>query len=295
MYSSEKQQEIFNQVIELVKRNKLKKDKVTKKEVFQKAVNDNREMARNLSRAYMKEGSDIKGIDHFEKLYQLSQQGKACLIASEHKSNLDVPNLYTLIYDKYEKYLDMFETIVFIAGRKLNEETPGVKIFAEMFNRLVIVPKTTKIRTEEEKKEMFSINRSAQRWMREYKYKGYIFLIFPTGTRTRPWEPESAKGIREAFNYLKNFDYLCTLSIEGNTMPASKNSTNMLEDPCVNDKIVYTFGEAKSTKEYIEEKLKEIEQDNNIDENKDKKQNVVDKLMEDIYSAHRKNGKGLKV
>lgn len=290
MFSSEKKQEIFNQVIELVKKNKLKKDKVTKKEVFQKAVNDNRELARNLCRAYMKDGSDIVGIENFIELYELSQSGKACLITSEHKSNLDVPNLYTLMYDKYEKYLDMFETIVFIAGRKLNEETPGVKIFAEMFNRMVIVPKNTKVQTEEEKKEMFAINRSAQKWMREYKYKGYIFLIFPTGTRTRDWEPETARGIREAYNYLKNFDYFTTLSIEGNTMPVSKNSKNMLEDPCINDKIVYTFGEVKSTKEYIEEKLKCT--NNDIP---DIKQHVVDNLMEDIYSVHRKNGKGLKV
>ncbi len=284
-----KQQEIFNRVVEMVKAKKLDKEKVTKDEVFQPAIKENRNIVKEMCEFYMKDGSDIIGIENLKKLYKLAKEGKSCLIAAEHKSNLDVPNLYTLFENKYPENKELFESIVFIAGKKLNEETPVVKIFAEMFNRLVLVPKTTVAESEEDMKEIFAINRSAQKWLKDNKNNGYIFLIFPTGTRTRDWMPETAKGIRESYNYLKNFDYFCTLAIEGNTMPASPTATNMLEDPCVEDKIVYKFGKVMPTNDFITNVMKEISKNvSEIGKNvSDVKQLVVDKLMQLIYSLHK--------
>lgn len=254
--------------------------KITKDNVFQEAARENRKHVRDLCSAYMAKGSKIRGFRHIKKLYNLSAKGKSCLITAEHKSNLDVPNLYTLFYNNYDKFMSIFEKIVFIAGKKLNEDNPVVKAFAEMFNRLIIVPKSSSVISEEEKKEIFAINRSAQKWLRVNKKQGYMFLIFPTGTRTREWEPETKKGIRESFNYLKNFDYFCTLSIEGNTMPVAK-SGSMLDDKCVEDKIVYTFGRVRSTNDFIAEKLTQLGKNVN-----DFKQAIVDELMKLIYSVH---------
>ncbi len=276
--SHKKQKEIFGIVKDMVERRKLKHDTVTKDSVYQKAVKENRRLALEISRALMLKDSRIEGFDNLLHLNKLAEEGKSCLILSEHKSNLDVPNLYTLFYDKYPEYMYVFENITFIAGKKLNEQTPAVKIFAEMFNRLIIVPKTTQIKDKEEQKRMFAINRASQKWIKDNKNKGHIFLLYPTGTRTRDWLPETKKGIREVFNYLKNFDYFCPVSIEGNTMPAVKDSANMLEDPCKEDTIIYTFGDVVKTEEFITENLAKIQ------DKVDQKQTIVDKLMEIIYS-----------
>ncbi len=285
--SHKKQKEIFGIVKAMVEKNKLKQDTVTKDEVYQKAVKENRRLALEICRALLKDESRIEGIENLIKLNKLAEEGKSCLIASEHKSNLDVPNLYTLFYDKYPEYMYIFENVTFIAGKKLNEETPAVKIFAEMFNRLIIVPKTTKVQTKEEQKQMFAINRASQKWIRENKTKGHIFLLYPTGTRTRDWLPETKKGIREAYNYLKNFDYFCPASIQGNTMPAVKDSPNMLEDPCQEDNVIYSFGEVVKTEDFIKENLATIQAQEEVDQ----KQTIVDKLMEIIYSIPQKKWK----
>jgi glycerol-3-phosphate O-acyltransferase len=277
-FSDKKQDSIMKVLLSISGKNEV----ITKQNVFQKAFKENREHVCELCLAYMKEGSGIKGFENVEKLYNLAQKGKSCLITAEHKSNLDVPNLYALFYSKYREYMHIFEKIVFIAGKKLNEDNPAIRAFAEKFNRLVIVPKTTDIQSEEEKKEMFAINKAAQKWLRENKDKGYMFLIFPTGTRTRDWMPETKKGIRESFNYLKNFDYFATLSIDGNTMPVSKTGS-MTDDKCVEDKVVFTFGEVMSSYDFITEKIKELGK--NVS---DFKQAVVDELMKMIYEGHNK-------
>ncbi len=57
----------------------------------------------------------------------------------------------------------------------------------------------------------------------ERKYNGQTILVFPTGTRFRPWEPESKKGVREIFTYLKSFDNILFLGINGNLMKPHKS------------------------------------------------------------------------
>lgn len=278
-----KQIEIFQKMKDIVLSSPVSEDdKVTKDDVFQGAKKRNRHLAKDLCETFLKEDSDIIGFDNLINLHELSKKGKSCLIASEHKSNLDVPNLYTLFINKYPDKLDLFEDIIFIAGKKLNEETPVVKAFAELFNRVVIVPKFTKIDTKDEKQEVFSINRAAQKWIRENKGKGYMFLVYPTGTRTRSWKPETKKGIRETYNYLKNFDYICPSAIEGNTMPVSRDGSTMLDDHCVEDTVIYKFGDVLSTKEFIEKSRSEYAGESEFDI----KQHTVDKLMELIYSLH---------
>ncbi len=279
----EKQKEIFARVRKIVEN--AEKDVVTKDRVFQPAVKTNRDMALEMTRFLMMDGSKINGIENIKKLSKLAEEGHSCLLTSEHKSNHDVPNLFRLFHDKYEENLEAFEKIIFIAGKKLNEETPEVKVFAEMFNRLVIVPKTEHPQTEEDKKRAFAINRASQKWMRENKNNNYIFLVFPTGTRTREWLPETRNGIKETYNYLKNFEYFCPLSIIGNTMPAKKGAKSMMEDPFVKDKVIYTFGEVLKTKDFIDEKENMVGQEKK--EEIDLKQFVVDQLMELIYSQNK--------
>jgi glycerol-3-phosphate O-acyltransferase len=63
------------------------------------------------------------------------------------------------------------------------------------------------------------------------KKEGKLILVFPAGTRFRPWEPETKRGVREIDSYIKSFDYMCLVSNNGAVLRIQQGK--MTEDQVV--------------------------------------------------------------
>ena len=256
---------------------------VTVNNVFQPAVMKNRHLFVDICSELMQDGSEIKGVEHLTELADLAEKGESCLICSKHCSNFDVPNLYTLMsrYGSYES--SCFNRIIFIAGRKLNEDSPGTKMMASMFNRLIISPRSYLDALgpddTEKRKHAKRINIAAQRKLRELKYKGYILLLFPTGTRTRNDVPETAKALTETAAYMRMFDNVCFLNTYGNTLPPMLSRDLLTEIPHY-DVLKFVASPVIKTAKWLEETIESFEDCN--DSHADRKQWISDRVMNEI-------------
>jgi glycerol-3-phosphate O-acyltransferase len=283
----------FSYIEKMSKNSKMYEDtEITPENVFQVAHKSNRDLLYESVKVTQLEGSTILGADNLKKLYELALSGKSCMILSEHVSNLDVPEMFVTFYDYPDQKLkEIFEKIIFIAGVKLNEN-PVVKMYTEMFTRMVIFPARSLVKIQdnkEYKKELElakKINLRATRMIKDLRTQGNIFLLYPAGTRYRPWMPETKKAIKETASYLASFDYFCCSSINGNSMVPMEHE-DMTKEKIDKDVIVYSFGEVQNAKEYIEK----ITSAANLDSGKNtdnKKQTIGDKIMEDIDALHNK-------
>lgn len=243
--------------------------KITTENIFQDAVTSYRDEFNEFILKTVTPESKVIGIENLIELHKLAQTGKSCLILGRHLGNFDVPNLYCLIKKTGNRNaLNAFNDIVFIAGRKLNEEHPVVLFLTSMFPRIVIIPKG------EDVAESTAINMAAQRLIKKIKTEGKILLLYPTGTRERSWDANSLKGIKETYNYIKSFDKIVFQNMQGNNLLPSKEG--MIKDEMICETIVFTFSSVYDTTDI----LNEFSQ--GMPENADKKQFVVDKVMEKI-------------
>ncbi|MCG8572578.1 MAG: 1-acyl-sn-glycerol-3-phosphate acyltransferase [Spirochaetes bacterium] len=286
--------EFFQYAREMMHGSRMNEDtRITPENVYQKAHMKNRDtLFKVLKKAHLP-GSTILGTENVLKLYDLAKQGKSCLILSEHVSNLDVPSMFTRFYDhENPKMKEIFEDFIFIAGTKLNQ-TPLVKLFTEMFTRVVIfaIRSLDKIKSDETKKEEAElakkINIRSTRIIGELRNKGHIFVLYPSGTRYRPWNPVTKKGLPMTFSYINSFDYFICSSINGNNMPP-KEHEDMTREPIYKDVLVFNFGKVQNTKEYVASKLalnKEIKADT-VEGKEQTKKYIVDCIMDDIDRLH---------
>ena len=247
----------------------------TPETVFQVAQKQNRERFTAIIEDLLLPGSGVSGVENFRKLHALAAQGHPALILSAHVSNLDVPALHTLLRHRGEEAL--FEDIIFIAGRKLTEGCKGVKAMAEMYSRVVISAKSPKM-SDQEISVAMAINKAAQRKIAELQRQGKVFLLYPTGTRTRPGVPRTHQGLREIYNYLRKFEYCVSCGIRGNILPP-RDDVDMIDEFPRRDTVVYTFGKVRSIPEWLEELARR-----QPSETTDRKQFVVDAIMDGIYS-----------
>jgi glycerol-3-phosphate O-acyltransferase len=208
-------------------------------------------------------GSRVEGAKQLTKVLSLIEQKKSILFLMKHVGNFDVPCFYSLLSREGTPYQDILDRIVFIAGRKLNEDSMFVKTYTEIFSRLVIVPnreippETPGAPPEQRSlrkaviKEASLINRAALRMMIQLKKEGRIIVLFPMGGRPKPRLKE--KGVKETTSYMKLFDYVNFIEMKGNLMPVGKN---MAEESPQRDKIVFVISEPVLTKTYLEESRK---------------------------------------
>ena len=235
----------------------------------------------------MLEGSGIEGQENLSRLSALAAEGKRCLILPAHLSNMDVPELWYLMDQAGPEMAEIFEKIVFIAGRKLNEASQVVKMFTEMFTRVVITPKTFYEGVEEGPelermvKEGQAINLAAHREVRRLSASGKIFLVYPSGTRFRPWDHSTGRGLREVESYIRMFDYFCVGATKGNLLPPKQSE--MHEEFPEEGRVIMRFGEVLSTKEFRKQcaaEAKKQEAEGNPVE--DLKQFTIDRVMDMI-------------
>ncbi len=201
-------------------------DKIDSTNVYQEANPKTKMYMDKVVAANTLPQSHLEGRENFINFYEQVKAGKRGLILMEHYSNTDLPSLfYQLEKDGDPRLAELSKHIVAIAGMKLNEADPTVKAFAEGFTRVVIYPtrslsskEESNISEEEKKAEeqrARKINLAAMRAMDECKKRGDVILVFPTGTRYRPGRPETKKGLREIDSYLRLFDIVILVSING--------------------------------------------------------------------------------
>lgn len=233
--------------------------------------------------------SEIRNFQNLERLAELARQGKSCLLLLEHYSNFDLPVLSYLLRQRGQGGKDIESNIVAVAGIKLSQTDPVITAFAEAYSRLVIYPsRSLEIikRNIKDPKELVSemmlgssINHAAMKKLGELKVSGKLILVFPAGTRYRPWDPSSKRGVREIDSYLRSFDYMCPVSINGNVLRVNP-AGEMKEDELVKDVVVYDVGEPIECHGF-REAIKHSKHFND-----DKKQAVVDALMAKLDAMH---------
>lgn len=286
--------EFFEYYRRMVDGSKMHEDtEITPDNVYQEAHKENRELLLEIVTKCHLLGSNILGVENILKLNELAQQGKSCLILSEHTSNLDVPNLFAQFYNhENESLKEIFERFIFIAGTKLNAE-PMVKLFTEMFTRVVVyaIRSLNEMKNDEERREEVElanrINLKSTRKIGELRNQGYMFFLYASGTRYRPWAPETKRAISAIYGYLNSFDYICCVSVSGNTM-APEEHEDMTKETICDDVIVFNFGEVLDSKEYVKRVLESPDAPNaNDTEGKEQlKQFVADTITDRIDELH---------
>jgi len=243
----------FRRVTEQLMKNSREQQSVDRSRVFQPANMANRPLVEEIIGALLLPGSAIDGFDNLRQLHSLAQEGKSCLLLVEHYSNFDIPCLFYLGKD-HENGEEIMNSIVAMAGTKLNEDSKFVLAFTEAYTRIVIYPARLLAslegtpRYEEEKIRSRTINRSALLEMVRLKHSGRMILLFPAGTRYRPGKPESKSILKEVDPYIKGFDHLVFIGIAGNTLEV--DARDMEHDVPHTDAVVYSVSEVTSCSEF---------------------------------------------
>jgi hypothetical protein len=232
-------------------------------------------------------GSGIRGMENLDLLIGAARAGEPCLLLLEHYSNFDLPVIHYLL--RREGRSDIADAIVAIAGIKLNETNPVVLAFTEAYTRLVIYPSRSieiiKAKLKEPKELVAeimrsnSVNRAAMKALAELKVSGKLVLVFPTGTRFRPWDPGTKRAVREIDSYVKSFSKMCLVSINGNILRMNPEG-EMIEDQVCQDRVVYEASHVIDCAEF----RGWVKHEHHLRD--DKKQAVADEIMLRLERMH---------
>jgi glycerol-3-phosphate O-acyltransferase len=256
---------------------------VTTKTVYQVANRANRAIVDGVLEQLVLPGSRIVGLENLVELHRRSKAGESCLILMEHYSNFDIPCLFYLLHAQGEG--ETAESIVAMAGMKLNEDSPFVRAFSEAYTRVVIYPSRSldQVADEEllevERKRSVRINMAATRQMIRLKHQGHLILVFPSGTRYRPGNPDTKRGVKEVDSYIKSFDTMVMVAIAGNVLSIHPTG-DMSRDYATRDVMILSAGEPLSCADYRERARASCPED------EDPKQYVADCVMNDLEDLH---------
>ncbi|GHU56522.1 glycerol-3-phosphate O-acyltransferase [Spirochaetia bacterium] len=238
-------------------------------------------------------GSALDGLENLEELLAKAESGKSCLLLLEHYSNMDLTTFSYFVRKAGGRGADIANAVVAIAGMKLTEENPTVAALASAYTRLVIYPSRSLqgLNGEKAHDEIIrsnAINRAAMKVLNEIKLRGKLILVFPSGTRYRAWDPSTKKGVREIDSYLRSFDYLCPVAMNGNLLRVSEEG-GMEDDPAVRDIVRITAGPVLDCAEFREKARAEAEARMALPGQEgieDKKQAAVDAVMARLEEMH---------
>ena len=230
-------------------------------------------------------GSGIAGLAHLRELLEKARAGHSCLVFLEHYSNLDLSAFHYLLSRETEGGKEIADALVAIAGIKLNEENPVVAAFTGAHTRLVIYPSRSlaaldPVKDRAEIVRSNGINRAAMKALTDIKRQGKIILVFPAGTRFRPWDPGTKRGVREIDSYIKSFDYMCMVAINGEVLHVRQG--DMMDDYVSEDVLRFTAGPVQSCTTF-RDAAKAAAEAAGIE---DKKQAVVDAIMATLETMH---------
>jgi len=228
-------------------------------------------------------GSRLDGNKNLEEIYEKAKSGKACLLLVEHYSNLDLSIVSVLARMAGSLGREISDSIIAIAGMKLNEDNPVVAAFTGAYTKIVICPSRSLqgLDPEKDKEQIMranSINRAAMKSLIRHKYKGKLVLVFPSGTRYRSWEPDTKKGVREIDSYIRSFDYMCFIALNGEILHVQQS--DMMNDIVSKDIVTATVGPVIDCGQFRDKVLASAAED------EDKKQAVADALMAELEKMH---------
>jgi glycerol-3-phosphate O-acyltransferase len=258
---------------------------VTKNNTFQPGDKTNRPFIEKILTEQMLPGSRIIGLSNLYELYRRCKEGASCLILMEHYSNFDLPALVYLLEQSGEEGRAAADSIIAIAGLKLNAESPLVLAFTEAYSRIVIYPSrsldsiTDPQVLKEERQKSGAINRSALHEMIRRKHSGHMVLVFPSGTRYRPGRPETKRGLKEIDSYIKAFEYMVFIASGGNLLRLSPNG-GMEEDILAEDTVIFKVSPVAGCGEFRGRAREEAPGDADV------KQFTVDRVMAELERLH---------
>jgi len=261
---------------------------ITKDNVYQEGDERIVSILDKMTGSLMLPGSGVDGMENLEDLLAKAESGKSCLLLLEHYSNMDLSIFSLLVRQAGGRGSDIANALIAIAGAKLNEDSPVVAAFASAYTRIVIYPSSYLTGLPPEKKQVeiprsLAINRAAMKALEEKKTQGKLVLVFPSGTRYRPWDPSTKKGVREIDSYIKSFDYMCCVALNGEILHVQR--TDMMNDIVTKDIVCVTAGPVTSCADF---RKKARESVTDADTNRDKKQAVADAIMAELEDLHMK-------
>jgi glycerol-3-phosphate O-acyltransferase len=275
----------FTPLIDQMIENITESPMVTEDNVFQPGKPANKPFVKKIMSDLLLPGSRIIGRQNLLALHQLAERKKHCLILMEHYSNFDIPCFYELLERSGEAYSEVADDVVCVAGVKLNETSKLVLAFTEVFTRVVLYPSRglEAIKDAREKhaaeKRRARLNLAAMKMLNTLRKEGKLILVFPSGTRYRPWDPSTARGLKEIDSYLKFYSHMVLISINGNTLLPNP-AGDMEEDYPTRDLMIYTVSPVRRCSEFRRQALKTREHD------ADPKQHVADSVMAAMRSLH---------
>jgi glycerol-3-phosphate O-acyltransferase len=275
--------EVFrDQIIKVVKQAKAT-TVITEDNVYQEGDPNILAVLDEMVGSLLLPGSGLDGMNHFEELLEKAESGKACLLLVEHYSNMDLSIVSLLARKEGGRGQAISDAIIAIAGMKLNEDNPVVAAFAGAYDKIVIFPSRSlqEMDAEKDKAEIArgnAINRAAMKSLIRHKYKGKLVLVFPSGTRYRPWDPDSKKGVREIDSYIRSFDYMCFITLNGELLHVQK--TDMMNDIVSKDIVRVTVSPVVNCNEFRNKVLEKVKEED------DKKQAVVNEIMNELEKMH---------
>ncbi|MDR2534928.1 MAG: 1-acyl-sn-glycerol-3-phosphate acyltransferase [Treponema sp.] len=284
-------QDVIKQVVALSKSS----TSVTEQNVYQIGHKESLPLIDTIIDKLILPGSGIGGMEHLHDLLNRACAGKSCLLLLEHYSNMDLPVFSYLLRKEQKQGRAIADAIVAIAGLKLNEASPTVAAFTGAYTRITIYPSRSlqdldAIRDRAEIVRSNAINRAAMKALLEVKNRGKLILVFPSGTRYRPWDPSTKKGVREIDSYIKSFDYMCFVAINGELLHVRQG--DMMDDYISQDLVRFTAGPVLSCTDFRNEVRSRTEAAGI----EDKKQAAADAIMERLEVMHleaEKERKGL--
>ena len=257
---------------------------ITKDNVYQEGDANIIPILDKMAGSLMLPGSGVDGMDNLEDLLAKAESGKSCLLLLEHYSNMDLTIFSLLVRRAGGRGVDIADALIAIAGAKLNEDSPVVAAFASAYTRIVIYPSgyLKGLPPEKKREEIprsLSINRAAMKALEEKKTQGRLVLVFPSGTRYRPWDPATKKGVREIDSYIKSFDYMCCVALNGEILHVQR--TDMMNDAVSQDIVRVTAGPIIPCDEFRRKAREGAEA-----AGCDKKQAVADAIMTELDVLH---------
>ena len=254
---------------------------ITEENVYQEGSGQILPFLDKMVEALILPGSGLDGLENLEDLYSKAESGKSCLLLLEHYSNMDLSLFSYLVRKAGGRGEDIAKAVIAIAGMKLNELNPVVAAFASAYTRIVIYPSRSLhgLDPEKDKAEIGrsnAINRAAMKALNDLKHDGRIILLFPSGTRYRPGDPSTKRGVREIDSYIKSFDYMCFVAINGEVLHVGDG--DMMDDSVSQDVVRLSVGPVVSCTEF-----RDMAKDA---ETEDKKQAVADAIMATLEEMH---------
>ena len=241
--------EFFSPVIrEIIANPDIEIPEINSSNVYSPGIPSYRDIICDMGDSLMLPGSGLRNIGQFVELWQRCQKGQSCLIMMEHYSNFDFPALFSFFRRTPGLGRDAASALLPIQAYKLTSGNKATPILSSAYSTITIYPSRhiDQIQDEEELRKVREIstpmNLAAIGEMTRRKYQGRIILVFPTGTRYRSWNPDSKRAVREVESYLKVFQNVLFVGLNGFCIQPSPDE-NMENDLMAKNVVLMSAGD----------------------------------------------------